>query len=170
MPHRCVRCGVRSQLGEQRTSKRILHQRPGAPRSGGEHVFRYGAANRLFAGQRDRGKGRREKRVHCTWSAIRIERCRCEAGVSSRLRRTAAGRSRGRASSRASGCRHRSASPAGCGRRGGCGWGHSRLVSGGVYVPAEVDGRRVADKKFGWIHPCVSYPLSDITLEVFPTA
>ena len=43
-------------------------------------------------------------------------------------------------------------------------------MSGEVYVPAEVDGRRVADKKFDWIHPCVSYPLSDITLEVFPTA
>ena len=55
-------------------------------------------------------------------------------------------------------------------RSGECGWCHSRLVSGEVYVPAEVDGRRVADKKFGWIHPCVSYPLSDITLEVFPTA
>lgn len=61
------------------------------------------------------------------------------------------------------------AAPSRC-RSGECGWCHSRLVSGEVYVPAEVDGRRVADKKFGWIHPCVSYPLSDITLEVFPTA
>ena len=55
-------------------------------------------------------------------------------------------------------------------RSGECGWCHSRLVSGQVYVPSDADGRRIADKKFGWIHPCVSYPLSDIELEVFPTA
>jgi flavin-dependent dehydrogenase len=23
-----------------------------------------------------------------------------------------------------------------------------------------------ADKKFGWVHPCCSYPLSDVTLDV----
>ena len=55
-------------------------------------------------------------------------------------------------------------------RSGECGWCHSRLISGRVYVPSDADGRRIADKKFGWIHPCVSYPLSDIELEVFPTA
>lgn len=54
-------------------------------------------------------------------------------------------------------------------RSGECGWCHSKLVSGNVYVPADADGRRIADKKFGWIHPCVSYPLSDIELCVYPT-
>ena len=54
-------------------------------------------------------------------------------------------------------------------RSGECGWCHSRLISGDVYIPAEADGRRLADRKFGWIHPCASYPLSDIELEVFPT-
>ena len=54
-------------------------------------------------------------------------------------------------------------------RSGICGWCHSRLVSGEVYVPEKADGRRLADKKFGWIHPCASYPLSDIEIEVFPT-
>ncbi len=54
-------------------------------------------------------------------------------------------------------------------RSGECGWCHSRLVSGEVYVPEDKDGRRLADKKFGWIHPCASYALSDIELEVFPT-
>ncbi len=51
-------------------------------------------------------------------------------------------------------------------RSGECGWCHSRLVSGEVYAPASVDGRRVADKKFGFIHPCVSFPLTDLTIEV----
>ncbi len=57
--------------------------------------------------------------------------------------------------------------PSDC-RSGKCGWCHSRLVSGEVFVPAEADGRRAADKKFGWIHPCCSYALSDCTVEVFP--
>jgi ferredoxin-NADP reductase len=51
-------------------------------------------------------------------------------------------------------------------RSGDCGWCHSRLVSGEVFVPESVDGRRLADVKFGWVHPCCTYPLSDITLEV----
>ena len=51
-------------------------------------------------------------------------------------------------------------------RSGECGWCHSRLVSGDVYIPEDVDGRRMADKKFGWVHPCCSYPLSDVTLDV----
>ena len=53
-------------------------------------------------------------------------------------------------------------------RSGECGWCHSRLISGDVYVPEDKDGRRLADKKFGWIHPCASYALSDIELEIFP--
>ena len=51
-------------------------------------------------------------------------------------------------------------------RSGECGWCHSRLVSGDVYIPEDTDGRRLADKKFGWLHPCCSYPISDVTLEV----
>lgn len=53
-------------------------------------------------------------------------------------------------------------------RSGSCGWCHSRLICGDVFIPAEADGRRMADKKFGWIHPCVTYPLSDVEIEVFP--
>ena len=53
-------------------------------------------------------------------------------------------------------------------RSGQCGWCHSRLISGDVYIPESHDGRRAADKKFGWIHPCATYPLSDIEIEVFP--
>ena len=51
-------------------------------------------------------------------------------------------------------------------RSGECGWCHSRLVSGDVYIPEDVDGRRAADKKFGWVHPCCSYPVTDVTLDV----
>ena len=57
------------------------------------------------------------------------------------------------------------AAPAHC-RSGECGWCHSRLVSGDVYIPEDADGRRAADKKFGWIHPCCSYPVSDVTVDV----
>ena len=53
-------------------------------------------------------------------------------------------------------------------RSGECGWCHSRLINGNVYIPESADGRRLADKKFGWIHPCATYPLSDIEMEVFP--
>lgn len=55
-------------------------------------------------------------------------------------------------------------------RSGECGWCHSRLVSGEVYIPADADGRRMADKKFGWVHPCCTYPKSDIELGVYPIA
>lgn len=55
-------------------------------------------------------------------------------------------------------------------RSGECGWCHSRLISGDVYIPADADGRRMGDKKFNWIHPCATFPLSDIELEIFPTA
>lgn len=57
--------------------------------------------------------------------------------------------------------------PSDC-RSGQCGWCHSRLISGEVFVPASADGRRIADKKFGWIHPCCTYALSDVEVEVFP--
>ena len=54
-------------------------------------------------------------------------------------------------------------------RSGECGWCHSKLVKGSVYVPKDADGRRAADDKYGWIHPCVSFPLSDVELCVYPT-
>ena len=57
--------------------------------------------------------------------------------------------------------------PSDC-RSGKCGWCHSQLISGQVYIPAAVDGRRAADKEFGYIHPCCAFPLSDIVLEVPP--
>lgn len=59
------------------------------------------------------------------------------------------------------------AAPSHC-RSGECGFCHSRLVSGTVFAPESADGRREADIKFGWIHPCCSYATSDLTVEVFP--
>ena len=59
------------------------------------------------------------------------------------------------------------AAPAHC-RSGECGWCHSKLVSGEVYCPKSVDGRREADYIYGYIHPCCSFPLSDLVIEVPP--
>lgn len=53
-------------------------------------------------------------------------------------------------------------------RSGICGWCHSKLIKGNVFIPFENDGRRIADSQFGYIHPCSAYPLSDISLEIFP--
>ena len=38
------------------------------------------------------------------------------------------------------------------------------LTAGEVYVRPESDGRRAADRRLGFIHPCASYPLSDLSL------
>lgn len=54
-------------------------------------------------------------------------------------------------------------------RSGQCGWCHSKLISGEYYCPKDADGRRMADKKFGWIHPCCTYPLSDMEICIYPT-
>ena len=50
-------------------------------------------------------------------------------------------------------------------RAGGCGFCHSRLVSG-KYSIAGADKRRLADTKFGYIHPCCTYPDSDMEIVV----
>ncbi len=55
--------------------------------------------------------------------------------------------------------------PARC-RSGECGFCHSHLISGQIYVPKHLDYRRLADYKFGCIHPCCTFPLSDIVINV----
>lgn len=53
-------------------------------------------------------------------------------------------------------------------RAGGCGYCHSKWL-GGEYVIADGrDGRREADRKFGFIHPCVTYPAGDMEIDVPP--
>ena len=39
-------------------------------------------------------------------------------------------------------------------------------ISGKVYIPKEIDGRRMADLKYGYIHPCATFGLSDLEIEV----
>lgn len=51
-------------------------------------------------------------------------------------------------------------------RAGGCGYCHSKWLSGEYLIAEGRDGRREADRKFGFIHPCVTYPLSDMEIEV----
>ncbi len=51
-------------------------------------------------------------------------------------------------------------------RSGECGYCHSRLLSGDVFIPEKMDKRRVADLKYGYIHPCCTFALSDIEIEV----
>lgn len=53
-------------------------------------------------------------------------------------------------------------------RAGGCGYCHSKWLGGEFQVAEGRDGRREADRKFGFIHPCVTYPLSDVEIDVPP--
>ncbi len=55
--------------------------------------------------------------------------------------------------------------PARC-RSGECGFCHSHLIEGKVYVPKHLEYRRLADYKFGCIHPCCSFPLTDLVIDV----
>jgi ferredoxin-NADP reductase len=52
--------------------------------------------------------------------------------------------------------------PASC-RSGECSLCRTRLVSGKVFQPQGVKLRK-SDRAFGYIHPCLAYPLSDIEL------
>ncbi len=55
--------------------------------------------------------------------------------------------------------------PARC-RSGECGFCHSRLISGEIYVPKHLEYRRLADYKFGGFHPCCSFPLTNLEIIV----
>lgn len=54
--------------------------------------------------------------------------------------------------------------PAVC-RAGECTYCRTRLLEGRVYAPERVRPRW-ADTKFGYIHPCMSYPLSDLVVRI----
>ena len=51
-------------------------------------------------------------------------------------------------------------------RGGVCGWCHSYLIKGEVKINIQKDYRREADKQFNYVHICITYPLSDIEIEV----
>ncbi len=57
------------------------------------------------------------------------------------------------------------APPSQC-RSGECGFCRAQLIQGNAYVIPDPDGRRAADKEFGYLHLCASYPLSDLELGV----
>ena len=60
---------------------------------------------------------------------------------------------------------HGISAPSRC-RSGECGWCHSLLMKGEVYCPKSREHRREADFSFNYIHPCCTFPLSDIEIEV----
>lgn len=51
-------------------------------------------------------------------------------------------------------------------RSGACGFCRVKVLSGNCYVPPNGDGRRAADIEFGYVHSCVTYPLSDVKIKV----
>jgi ferredoxin-NADP reductase len=51
-------------------------------------------------------------------------------------------------------------------RSGECGFCRSLLISGEIFINPISDWRRAADKKFGYFHPCSSYPLSDLEIRI----
>ena len=53
----------------------------------------------------------------------------------------------------------------GC-RSGECGMCRTKVLSGGVYICPEGDGRRAADKDFGYVHACAAYPTSDVKIKI----
>ena len=53
----------------------------------------------------------------------------------------------------------------GC-RSGECGFCRTKVLSGDVYVSPVSDGRRAADKDFGYFHACATYPLSDCKIKI----
>lgn len=52
----------------------------------------------------------------------------------------------------------------GC-RSGECALCRTKLLSGKVFVPPDVTIREV-DKLYGYIHPCISYPITDLHLDL----
>ncbi len=53
----------------------------------------------------------------------------------------------------------------GC-RSGECGFCRTKVLSGSVYVCPEGDGRRAADREFGYVHACAAYPTSDVKIKI----
>ena len=51
-------------------------------------------------------------------------------------------------------------------RNGACGFCHSRVLNGEYFIAKENDFRRAADKKFNYIHPCSTYPESDMEIDI----
>ena len=51
-------------------------------------------------------------------------------------------------------------------RSGECGWCRSKVLSGTFFAPAENENRRYSDIQWNYIHPCATFPTSDMVIEV----
>ena len=51
-------------------------------------------------------------------------------------------------------------------RSGECGFCRTKVLKGDYYICPESDGRRGADRDFGYVHACAAYPLSDMTIKI----
>ena len=51
-------------------------------------------------------------------------------------------------------------------RNGKCGYCRTLLIWGDIKVDEELDNRRKTDIKNNYIHPCITYPTSDITIKI----
>ena len=51
-------------------------------------------------------------------------------------------------------------------RSGECGWCRSKVIAGTYFAPAENENRRYADVQWNYIHPCATFPTSDMVIEV----
>ena len=51
-------------------------------------------------------------------------------------------------------------------RSGECGFCRSLLIDGKVYINPVSDWRKSADKKFNYFHPCASYPITDLEINI----
>lgn len=51
-------------------------------------------------------------------------------------------------------------------RSGECGWCRSKVISGSFFAPAENENRRYSDVVWNYIHPCATFPTSDMVIEV----
>ena len=53
-------------------------------------------------------------------------------------------------------------------RSGECGWCHTLVKNGNFWIPEKLDFRRKADLKYNFIHPCCTFALSDMEIDVPP--
>ena len=51
-------------------------------------------------------------------------------------------------------------------RAGECGWCRSKVISGDYFAPEANESRRYSDRTTDNIHPCVTFPVSDMVIEV----
>lgn len=51
-------------------------------------------------------------------------------------------------------------------RSGSCGFCRVKVLKGEYFVCPQNDGRRAADRDFGYVHACSAYPTSDMTVKI----